>query len=443
MALRGKTVSVISLGCDKNRVDTEYMMQLLHDSGCVFVHDHSQAQVIIVNTCGFIEPARKESVDTIMGVAEYKQSGKCEKLIITGCLVQKYSEQLKELYEADAILGTESYSKLCGIIERLYSQVSDAQICEVTRTDPQFTKRFITTPPHYAYLKIAEGCSNRCTYCTIPSIRGPYRSRSKESIIEEAKALIDGGARELIVVAQDTTRYGTDIYGKPSLAMLAAELSRLGADWIRLMYCYPELVTEELIRTVAENEKICKYLDIPLQHINTRILRLMNRRCSGGDIRKMLDNIAKIDENIIVRSSFILGFPTETGPEYEELLRFLEEGRIGHAGFFAYSAEPGTPAAGLEQMPKRIRSERVKGAAAAQQAVVFRNNGRNIGKSLRVLYEGIDFNRGRFLGRTEHNAPQADTLVYFTGGSPEVGNFYDVNITGYDGYDLTGEMHRS
>lgn len=443
MVLAGKTVSVISLGCDKNRVDTEYMMQLLHDSGCVFVHDNSLAQIIIVNTCGFIEPARKEAIDTVLCAAENKNNGKCEKLIVTGCLVQKYSEQLKELYEADAILGTESYSKLCGIIERLYSETPALQVCEVTRTDPQFAKRFVTTPPHYAYLKIAEGCSNCCTYCTIPSIRGPYRSVSMESVIAEARVLIDGGARELIVVAQDTTRYGIDLYGKPSLAKLAWELSKLGADWIRLMYCYPELVTDELIRTVSENDKICKYLDIPLQHINTRILKLMNRRSGGADIRKMLDNIAKIDENIIVRSSFILGFPTETEAEYIELLRFIEEGRIGHAGFFAYSQEPGTPAAKLVQVPKRIRSERVRGAAAAQQAVVFKNNGLRIGRTLRVLYEGIDFSRGRFYGRTEHNAPQADTLVYFTGGTPEVGNFYNVEITGYDGYDLTGVMHRS
>ncbi len=430
-----KSVGVITLGCDKNRVDTENMLFHLSQGGFDITNDYENAQILIINTCAFIEAARKEAIDTILSAIPYKNAA-CEKLIVTGCLPQKYkSDLVGELPEVDCFLGTNEYDKICDVIASLYGY-PNAQAQNADTTEP--LQRIVTTPLHYAYLKIADGCNNYCTFCTIPSIRGVYRSVPMDTLLQEAAELVGQGVKELILVAQDVTRYGSDLYGEPRLTELIRKLTSLPIHTVRLMYCYPELITDELIEEVAGNPKVASYMDIPIQHIDDAVLRRMNRRGSADDIKCLF---AKLKEKgIAVRTTVMVGFPGETEDNFRTLYAFIAQYAPQHVGVFAYSKEDGTPAAKLkEQVSKKIKRSRVDAIGALHLQNCERHNRAMIGRTLQVLYEDIDYERGMFVGRSEFDAPEIDTKVYFSADFVEVGEYYDVKITGYDGYDLIGE----
>ncbi|HEY8390304.1 MAG TPA: 30S ribosomal protein S12 methylthiotransferase RimO [Clostridia bacterium] len=433
-----KTIGIISLGCDKNRVDTEKMLGYLTGSAFEITDNIQDAEIIIINTCAFIEKARKESIDTILDAIQLKEN-KCEKIIVSGCLSQKYLNELKkDLPEVDAFIGTSNYSDIVNIINRLYN---GEQYYSTVPIDQDTTNRVLTTPGHYAYLKIADGCDNRCTFCAIPDIRGHYRSREKEHILQEAQDLADMGVKEILLVAQDTGRYGTDIYKNYNIVSLLSDLTKIdGIEWIRLLYCYPETITDELLDLIVKEPKICNYLDIPLQHVDDTILRRMNRHITEQGVKDLIKRIRAAGD-ISIRSSFILGFPQETDEQFEKLLKFLEEYKLDNVGFFTYSKEEGTPASRMSgQIPSKIKNQRLKAAAAVQQKVVIENNKKYLNKTLKVLYEGIDYKKKLFYGRTQYNAPDVDTTVYFTGNFADIGNFYNVKITDILTYDLKGEM---
>lgn len=420
-------VAVVSLGCDKNRVDTEKILYYLSSGDYEITSDYSEARIIIVNTCAFIESARKESIDTILEMAEYKKTGNCELLIVAGCLVQKYRDELKEsLTEADVFLGLDEYADIRRVIEKTDS-------AEALREG-----RILTTPPHYAYLRIADGCNNFCTFCTIPSIRGKYRSVPLETLVEEAKRLSDDGVRELVLIAQDVTAYGKDLYGCPSLPALLRELVKLDFKWIRLMYCYPELVTDELLDLIANEDKIAKYIDVPMQHVSDAVLKRMGRRSSYNELVTLTKKIN--DRGIAMRTTFMVGFPGETEEDFKLLCDFTKEYKPARVGIFAYSKEEGTPSCKLKgQIPKSVKLKRVNALGKIYLDCVRQRNAALVGKTVEVLYEDMDYDRGRFVGRTQYDAPDIDANVYFTGDFADVGNFYDVKITGCDGYDLIGE----
>ena len=436
-------IGVVSLGCDKNRVDTENMLAYLSEADYEFTSDPEDADIIIVNTCAFIETAKNESIDTIFDMAEYK-NGKCKYLIVTGCLSQRYMDELKEqMPEVDAFLGTSNYYKIAEVIERLMAGSNTITI-KNGKDERHFTsKRYLTTPYHYSYLKIGEGCNNRCTYCAIPMIRGKYTSRPMEELIDEAKSLVyDYGVKELNIVAQDVTQYGIDIYGRHALLDLIDELSKLDVTWIRLLYCYPELIDTEFIKMVSQNEKVCKYLDIPLQHSSDRILKMMNRHVTNKDIRDLFTNIRTIDSDISIRSTFIVGFPGESEEDFACLKDFVREAKIDRCGFFAYSQEEGTPAYRLpNQLNEAIKNERLEELYAIQNEVMIEKAKAKIGKSMKVLYEGIDYDRQLFVARSEADAPEIDANVFVKSDIPlSVGNFYDVKIVDNDNIDLIGEV---
>lgn len=430
-----KSVAVVSLGCDKNRIDTEHMLAYLADSGYDITYDFDNADAIIVNTCAFIASAREEAIDTVLEMAEKKKQ-KCKRLIVTGCLPQKYSQSLSdELPEVDAFLGVNDYDKIVSVLEGKISEriISDGR-------DRVFDQnRIVTTPNHYAYLSVADGCDNFCTFCTIPSIRGRYRSRSIESIVSEAKQLTDDGVKEIILVAQDVTRYGIDIYGRYALVDLIKELTKLDILWLRLMYCYPELVTDELLNEIAFNDKVAKYIDIPMQHFDNGILKLMNRRSDSALLQSIVDKTSAL--GISLRTTFMVGFPTETNEQFENLCAFAKRSDIEHIGIFAYSTEEDTPSAKLKpRVPLAVKKQRIDilGQIHLQKA---RERGKKyIGKVVDVVYEDIDYDRNMFVGRTQYNAPEIDSLVYFTADFADVGNVYKVRITDADDYDLIGEV---
>lgn len=433
-------LAVISLGCDKNRVDTENALAYFADAGWGITADLAVADAILVNTCGFIDPAKRESIDAILEAAAYKKTGKCRALIVSGCLSQRYKEQLKEgIPEIDVIAGTDRYADLPAAAERALAG-EGLQLLSNDINDRHFTsRRILTTPAHYAYLKIAEGCSNRCTYCAIPYIRGNYTSRGEEELIKEAEFLVEGGVKELILVAQDVTRYGAD-RGERRLIPLLEKLSALDLERIRLLYLYPEQVDDELIEYIAKNDKICKYVDIPLQHISDRILKRMGRRVNKESILALMKKLRKRD--IFVRSTFIVGFPGESEEEFEELLTFLKEAHLYACGFFAYSKEEGTPAAKLDgQLSARVKEARRKRAYAVQNALSAADKKALAGKTFKVIYEDIDFDRQMFVGRTCFQTPEVDGVTYFTSALPvQAGESYDVLITGAEGEDLIGKV---
>lgn len=427
-------IAMISLGCDKNRVDSENILYSLTKAGCSVVQNAEEADVIIINTCAFIEAAKKESIDTILEYSGLKKNG-VKKLVVTGCLAERYGKDLVEaLPEVDVFVGINSYHDIAAIVE------SDKKLIQDGVFTPYDKGRVLTTPAHYAYLKIAEGCDNFCTYCAIPFIRGRYRSEPMETLVAEAERLSMSGVKELILVAQDITRYGKDLYGKYCLIDLLKKLCALPFVKIRLMYAYPELITDELILYISGEEKIAKYLDIPMQHADNNVLRRMNRRENTGELRRLTDKIRASGADIAVRSSFIVGFPGETDEEFENLKSFIAEGRIDYAGFFTYSKEEGTAAAKMKnQVPAHIKKARAKELTAIQSAVIVKKHEEYLGKTVRVLYEGIDYKRKMFFGRTERNAPDIDTKVYFTADMPlDIGEYYDVKITA-TGFHLTGE----
>ena len=433
MCTEKKKVAVISLGCDKNRVDTENILYYLGKGGYSATNDLGEADVIIINTCAFIKSAEKEAIDTIFEAAEYKKTGRCETLVVAGCLPMRYGNELSELLpEVDCFIGMNDYADICGIIDRR----DRLSLCgHYTET----AKRILSTPPHYAYLRIADGCDNRCTYCTIPSIRGKYRSRNPDSLLEEAGYLDDMGVRELIIVAQDVTRYGKDLAGEYTLVdLLRRLLAERSFEKIRLLYCYPESVSDELIELVASEERMAKYMDVPLQHISDGILRRMGRRTDSAQIRELFGKLRS--RGIAIRTTFIVGFPGETDEQFLELSDFISEYEPEHIGVFAYSREDGTPASRMkDQVPASVKRKRVNALGRLAKKLAEKRNASLVGKTLDVIYEDIDYDRNMFVGRTEADAPDIDGLVRFTGDFCDVGNVYKVRITGYSGYDLLGE----
>ncbi len=425
-----KKVGLITLGCDKNRIDGEKILGKFISNGYSVVQDVKDADVIIVNTCGFIESAKKESIDAIFDACSIKE-GTGAKVVVTGCLSERYGKDLlDEIPEIDFALNLEqSENVLASIGEEKAVDVTDARV--------------LTTPPHYAYLKIADGCSNHCAFCAIPKIRGKYVSRKMEDIIAEAKDLIDGyGVQELILVAQDTTRYGIDLYGKYALVDLLKELSKLDVTWIRLMYCYPELITDELLDFIAKESKMCKYLDIPMQHACDKILKAMCRRNTKSDAERLISRIRTYSPDVSIRSTFMVGFPGETQEDFDELIEFLKAQKLDNVGFFAYSREEGTLSYSLKpQITAKIKKERLTKAFVTQQSVVFENAKKHIGKTYDVLYEGIDDKRQIFVGRSQYQAPDIDGKIYFTASvCPLVANVYKVRIIDTLWNDLIGEI---
>ena len=436
-------VGVVSLGCDKNRVDTEVMLGYLQDGGYQITADPKDADVIIVNTCAFLESSRKESIDTILEMADYKAEGKCQKIIVTGCLGQKFGhEVLDGMEEVDAVVGTDDYDQICDIVATtLEGERKQYQNCTSAIT---FGKRVLTTAPHVAYLKIADGCNNFCTYCLIPYIRGRFRSVPKERILAEAANLASGGVKELILVAQDTTNYGKDLYGKPIIAELVRDLSKIdGIEWIRLLYCYPELMSDELIAEISSNPKVVNCVDIPLQHVNDDILKAMNRKSDAASIRVLFDMLSAA--GIAVRSTFICGFPGETRQTIAEMGKFLLKYKLRNVGFFAYSREDGTIAAKMEnQVRSSTKKAYVSQMYKIQQRVVSELNKSDVGQTYRCIVDAFDNMDGDnyvYKARTYYMAPEIDGVVYVISSKQlNAGEFYQVKITNALEYDLIGEV---
>lgn len=437
-----KKVSMVSLGCSKNLVDAEQMLGLLEGAGFEIVDNEEDADIMIVNTCAFIDAAKQESIDCILEHAGIKSGKNGRILVVTGCMGQRYKEEiLKEMPEVDIVIGTNEYDK---IAEILRSHIDGE--CELHCSDEYMgcsdLKRVVTTPPYTAYLKIAEGCDNRCTYCVIPSIRGSYRSRRFEEIIEEAKSLVSRGVKELVVIAQDTTRYGMDLYGEYRLPQLLRELCRIdGAEWIRVHYCYPELVTDELIDTVAGEEKICSYFDIPIQHCNDKILKLMGRKTNKEQITGLIKKLREKIPEVVIRTSLIVGFPTETDEQFAELRDFVADTCFDRLGVFAYSCEEGTPAARMDgQIDDETKRDRQEMIMVEQAEVSERLNSSKVGNIYRVLTEGYDNIIKQYYGRTYADSADIDGKVFFTSGKKlSDGDFVDVRISDYMEYDLYGK----
>lgn len=438
MILNEKTVGVISLGCDKNRVDTEKMLSIIGAKR--LTNDLSEAEIVVVNSCAFLESARKEALDTIFECDGYRKNGKLEKIVMTGCMPQKFvNDMFDELTEVDVFLGTNDYDLLPEAIEEAYK---GNRVNYVGREKKVFERkeRVITTPLHYAYLKIADGCNNRCTYCLIPSIRGKYRSETMEDLVKEAEGL--GDIAELILVAQDITRYGEDLYGKPCLCELIRKLSALGnIGSIRLLYCYPDVIGDELIEEIASNDKVIKYIDIPLQHADDSVLKRMNRKGTRAEYLALIGKLRDKIPGIAIRSTFIAGFPGETEENFRNLVSFLKEAKLSNAGFFAYSREEGTPAYKLpDQVDEKTKNARVKELYKVQKIISGEINRSYVGKTLKVLADGIDYDKNKFTGRAYFSAPDIDGKVYFDGDNVEQGKYYNVKIVRANAYDLYGRM---
>lgn len=430
-----KVFGMISLGCDKNRVDGDRLLGEVRRRGCPITDDPLEAQVLIVNTCAFLNAARKEAIDTIIE-GNSLRSGKLEKIVVAGCLPEKYIAELyPALTEGDVFLGVSDCSQLFPALERAYA----GERVNAVGTGCEGAERVITTPPHLKYLKIADGCFNHCTYCLIPSIRGKYRSYPMEQLVAEAGSL--GETQELVLVAQDTTRYGEDRGGNQFVELLK-KLSELdNICHIRLLYCYPEVVTDALIAEVRDNPKIVKYLDIPLQHSEDRILKLMGRRGTRAEYLALLEKLRRAIPQIALRTTFIAGFPTETEEEHEALKRFLQEARFENCGFFAYSREEGTPAYRLRgQIPARVKERRVRALYRVQEALSKERLSRFAGSTVRVLCDGIDYEKSCFFGHTAFQAYDADGKVYFNAPKAETGKYYDVLVERADEADLYGHV---
>ena len=435
-------VGMVSLGCPKNQVDAEHMLYSLRSEGFEIVQDAALSDVVIVNTCGFIETAKQEAIDTILEFCTLKQEGRIKAVICTGCLAERYREEvLNEIPELDAVIGIGSNDKLCSIIrevlERQESITDFGDKCGLCLEGG----RIISTQPFYAYIKIAEGCDNCCTYCAIPSIRGRFRSRKLEDIISEAKWLAENGVTELVVVAQDTTRYGEDIYGEPSLAKLLRELCRIdGLKWIRTLYAYPERITDELLDAIAEEEKLVKYLDIPIQHCNKEVLKRMNRHGDRETLTALIQKIRRRIPGITLRTTLIAGFPGETDEQFEELCEFVREMRFDRLGCFAYSAEEGTPAAGMEdQIPLKIRERRAELIMEEQMFISDSLNEKALDKTIEVVTEGFDRYAECWYGRSAADAPEIDGKIFFISDTKlREGDYVSVHIDDTLDYDLIG-----
>jgi len=437
---------MVSLGCAKNQVDAEVMLGLLNNKGYVIVNRSEEADILIVNTCGFIGPAKEESIQAILEQAEYKKYGKCKTLIVTGCLGQRYSDELmKEIPEVDAVVGTGNYSRIVEILEETNKGTNNAYIDNLSAPEADGLPRIISTSGGSAYLKVAEGCDNFCTYCIIPQLRGRFRSRPISSLVEEANSLVQNGVRELILIAQDVTRYGQDSDGEYDLIDLLKQLCKIpDLKWIRLMYCYPDRITEELIEVIAGEEKICNYLDIPIQHINQKILSKMNRISDSTQIRSLLDMIKKRIPDIVLRTSLIVGFPGEGEAEFQELMDFVEEGYFQHIGVFPYSQEEGTAAAAFQyQVEDEVKQKRRVELMSVQKRISKRLMRNRLGQKCTVKVEGRE-SEELFYGRSYGEAPEVDGLIYVYSTKPlNIGDFIKVKITKVFDYDLLGEVYES
>ena len=435
--MQRKKIGVISLGCDKNRVDTEKMLAVLSNRHQI-VADPENAEIIVINTCAFLESSRKEAIEEILSVAVLKEEGVLEKIIVTGCLPQKFIDGIfDELTEVDAFMGVSDYGEINSVIDRIYT---GERVRAVGMPRGECGIKRVRTTNNYAYLKIADGCSNHCTYCLIPKIRGKFRSVPMEDLIEEVKLL--GNVKELILVAQDLTKYGADLGEEINLVALIREISKIATvEHIRLLYCYPEGITDELIDEIANNEKIIKYIDMPLQHASDRVLKLMNRKGMGKEYLALIEKLKAKVPDIAIRSTFITGFPTESEEDFTALTDFLTKAKLFNAGFFAYSREEGTGAYKLDgQIERSIKTKRLRKLYSVQKQVVKSNLKQLIGKTVKVLAEGFDENGFIYYGRAYFNAPDIDGKVYFfSKDEVEKGEFVDVELVKVDGYDLYGE----
>lgn len=438
-------VGIISLGCDKNRVDTELMLGVLSDKNYNIVSSESDADIIIVNTCGFIESAKQESINTILELSNNKQVGRCKVLIAAGCLAERYSDELlNEITELDAVVGVGNYMEIDSVIKKILQGHKNVNSTGNINFDIDFnSKRVITTPSYTAYVKIAEGCNNCCSYCIIPKLRGSYRSRSVENIINEVKYFAENGTKEIILIAQDTSKYGIDIYGSKKLPDLINELSKINSiEWIRLLYCYPEDIDDNLINVIQSNNKVCKYIDIPIQHINNTLLKNMGRTSRREDIENLLLKLREKIPEIVIRTSLIVGFPGETEEQFLELLSFLNDFEIDRVGIFTYSQEEGTSAALLEnQIDDKIKKVRQRKLAVLQKKISLSKNKSRINKIYRVLIEEIKAD-GTSVGRTYGDAPEIDGVVYIkdTVSYLNIGDYVNVKIVDALDYDLVGEI---
>ena len=434
----------VSLGCDKNLVDTEVMLGLLDKRGWQITDDETQADVIVINTCCFVHDAKEESIQTILEMAEYKKTGSLKALIVTGCLAQRYQEEIvKEIPEVDAVLGTTSYDKIADAIDGALEGNVSIELADVDALPLVETKRLVTTGGHYAYLKIAEGCDKHCTYCIIPKIRGNYRSVPMERLLEEAADLAEQGVKELILVAQETTLYGRDIYGEKSLHKLLRELCRIkGIRWIRILYCYPEEIDDNLIQVMKEESKICHYLDLPIQHANNEILKRMGRRTSKEQLIAIIEKLREAIPDITLRTTLITGFPGETKEQHEELMEFVDQMEFDRLGVFTYSPEEDTPAAEMpRQVPEEGKEERQAEIMELQQEIAFEQAEDMIGREVLVMIEGKVADEDAYVGRTYKDAPNVDGLIFVnTDEELMSGDFARVKITGALEYDLIGEL---
>ncbi len=441
--LSGLKVGMISLGCNKNRVDSEIALGLMKDAGCEFTGDAAEADILMVNTCGFIAPAKEESIEAILEMARYKEEGRCRLLVVTGCLAQRYEKDLlQEIPEIDLLLGVNQYEKLPEMAADVLKNQLRKSACEDALTFFEHD-RVLTTPPYTAYIRTGEGCSNRCTFCAIPLIRGGYRSRPEKDILAEIETLASQGVKEFILVAQDTTRFGTDWQEHTALPELMQKAAAIpGVEWLRVLYCYPDETDERLLDVIAQTPNVCKYLDLPIQHISDPVLKRMHRRGTSADIRRCINQARQ--RGLTLRTSIIVGFPGETEEQFEELLEFLKEAQFDRLGAFAYSPEEDTPAARLpDQIPEEIKQQRLDRLMSLQAEISLERNQARVGQVEKVLVTAIGED-GTMLGRSHREAPETDGEILFTlpqGASvPEIGSFVSVRLTQADTYDLMGEM---
>ena len=434
----------VSLGCDKNLVDSEVMLGLLDAKGYQIVDDETQADVMVINTCCFIHDAKEESIQTILDMARYKEEGRLKALVVTGCLAQRYKQEIiDEIPEVDVVLGTTSYDKIVEAVEEALEGKSEVELADIDALPLPETKRLVTTGGHYAYLKIAEGCDKHCTYCIIPKVRGNYRSVPMEDLIGQAKELVANGAKELILVAQETTLYGIDLYGEKSLHKLLDELNKInGLFWIRIMYCYPEEITDELIAVMKKEKKICHYLDIPIQHSEDTILKRMGRRTNRAELVSLVEKLRKEIPDIVLRTTLITGFPGETEEEFKNMVDFVDSMEFDRLGVFPYSAEEGTKAAEMDgQITEEVKESRRDEIMALQQEISADKAASRIDDEMSVLIEGYLYEDDIYIGRTYMDAPKVDGNVFVRAEEELIsGDIVPVRITGANEYDLMGDV---
>ena len=442
--MKNKKILFISLGCDKNLVDSEVMLGILADRGFEMTDTEDDADIIIINTCCFINDAKEESINTILEMAEYKKTGPCKALIVTGCLAQRYKQEIvDEIPEVDAVIGTSKYDEIFDAVDQALKGSHFLDVDDLDRLPSVPGKRILTTGGHYAHLKIAEGCDKHCTYCIIPKIRGNYRSVPMEQLLAEAASLAEQGVKELILVAQETTLYGMDLYGKKLLHILLQELAKIkGIRWIRILYCYPEEIYPELIETIKNEKKVCHYLDMPIQHASDAILKRMGRRTTKAQLKETVSLLRKEIPDIVLRTTLIAGFPGETQEQHEELMEFVDEMEFERLGVFAYSPEENTPAASMpDQIPEEIKEERRDAILELQQEIAFDKAADMVGRTLYAMIEGKVADEPAYVARTYADSPDIDGYVFVnTGEMLMSGDFVKVKITGSAEYDLIGEL---